>query len=140
LFFVFVFTVQVTIAEGKTLLIKLLASGPLDSELGMRTVFIELNGETRAVTVKDKSVKATQVTREKATKEPGSIGSPMSGVVVDISVKQGDAIKAGQTIAVMSAMKMEQNVSSPIGGVVKRVLVHTNESLSANDLIAEIST
>lgn len=130
---------QVTIAEGKTLLIKLLASGPIDPDMGLRTVFIELNGETRAVSVKDKSVKPSQVTREKATKEPSSIGSPMTGVVVEIAVKQGDAIKAGQTIAVMSAMKMEQSVSSPVGGVVKRVLVHTGDSLSANDLIAEIS-
>ncbi|KAK9894024.1 pyruvate carboxylase [Cystobasidium minutum MCA 4210] len=131
---------QVTIAEGKTLIIKLLATGPIDSDLGLRTVFIELNGETRAVAVKDKSVKPSQVTREKATKEPGSIGSPMTGVVVEIGVKQGDAIKAGQTIAVMSAMKMEQSVSSPVGGVVKRVLVHTGDSLSANDLIAEIGS
>lgn len=132
--------ISVTIAEGKTLIIKLLATGPIDTDLGLRTVFIELNGETRAVAVKDKSVKPSQVTREKATKEPGSIGSPMSGVVVEIAVKQGDAIKAGQTIAVMSAMKMEQSVSSPIGGTVKRILVHQNDALSANDLIAEIST
>lgn len=130
---------QVTIAEGKTLIIKLLATGPVDSDLGLRTVFIELNGETRAVAVKDKSVKPSAVTREKATKEPGSIGASMTGVIVSVDVKQGDAIKAGQTIAVMSAMKMEQSVSSPVGGVVKRVLVHTGDSISANDLIAEIS-
>jgi pyruvate carboxylase len=131
--------VQVTIAEGKTLLIKLLATGPIDPELGLKTVFLELNGETRAVQVNDKSVKASQVTREKATKEPGSIGSPMSGAVVQIAVKQGDAIKPGQVVAVMSAMKMEQNVSSPIGGTVKRILVHEGDAISSGDLIAEIS-
>merc|ERR1712093_55923 len=131
---------QVSIGEGKTLIIKLLATGPIDSDTGMRNVFLELNGETRAVSVKDNSAKVTAVTREKATKEAGSIGSPMSGAVVQVSVKQGDSIKAGQSIAVMSAMKMEQNVSSPVGGVVKRVLVHAGDSLSSNDLICEIGS
>ena len=68
---------QVTIAEGKTLIIKLLATGPVDAETGMRNVFLELNGETRAVSVKDNSAKVSTVTREKATKDPGSVGSPM---------------------------------------------------------------
>lgn len=130
---------QVSIGEGKTLIIKLLATGPVDSDTGTRNVFLELNGETRAVSVKDNSAAVSTVTREKASKEPGSIGAPMSGVVVEVSVKQGDSIKPGQTIAVMSAMKMESSVSSSVGGVVKRVLVHAGESVSGNDLIAEIS-
>jgi len=130
---------QVSIGPGKTLIIKLLATGPVDAETGMRNVFIELNGETRAVSVKDNSAKVTTVSREKATKEAGSVGSPMSGVVVEVAVKQGDHIKAGQTIAVMSAMKMEQSVTAPVGGAVKRVVVHSGDSLSSNDLICEIS-
>ncbi|CAD6571981.1 MAG: pyruvate carboxylase [Cyphobasidiales sp. Tagirdzhanova-0007] len=129
---------QVTIAEGKTLIIKLLATGPVDAETGMRNVFLELNGETRAVSVKDNSAKVSTVTREKATKDPGSVGSPMSGVVVEVAVKRGDHIKAGQTLAVMSAMKMEQSVTAPVGGTVTRVLVHANDSLASNDLICEI--
>ena len=68
---------QVSIGEGKTLIIKLLATGPVDAESGMRNVFLELNGETRAVSVKDNSAKVSTVAREKATKEPGSVGSPM---------------------------------------------------------------
>jgi len=130
--------IQVSIGEGKTLIIKLLATGPVDTDTGMRNVFLELNGETRAVPVKDNSAKVESITREKATKEPGSIGAPMSGVVVEVAVKQGDSIKAGQSLAVMSAMKMEQNVTSPVGGVIKRVSVHSGDSISGGDLICEI--
>ena len=61
-----------------------------------------------------------------------------SGVVVEVAVKRGDHIKAGQTLAVMSAMKMEQSVTAPVGGTVTRVLVHANDSLASNDLICEI--
>lgn len=68
---------QVSIGPGKTLIIRLLATGSVDAETGMRTVFLELNGETRAVSVKDNSAKVSTVQREKATKDAGSVGAPM---------------------------------------------------------------
>ncbi|EJT46240.1 hypothetical protein A1Q1_05197 [Trichosporon asahii var. asahii CBS 2479] len=129
----------IPIEQGKTLTVKLLAVGPLDTNKGTREVFWELNGETRAVVVTDKNAAVEVVTREKATSEPGSVGAPMGGVVVEVRVKEGQDVKAGDPIAVLSAMKMESVVSAPVSGKVARVLVAENDSLGSGDLMVEIT-
>ncbi|GAA6036934.1 hypothetical protein JCM8097_006362 [Rhodosporidiobolus ruineniae] len=128
----------VSIDQGKTLLIKLIAVSPVNATTGMREALFELNGEARLVQVEDRSAAVEVVRRERATKEPGSVGSPMSGVILEVRVKEGQEVKAGDPLATISAMKMESNVSSPVSGKVKRVVVSANDSLSQGDLIAEI--
>ncbi|ORX39241.1 carbamoyl-phosphate synthase L chain, ATP binding domain-domain-containing protein [Kockovaella imperatae] len=129
----------ISIEKGKTLTIKLLAVGPLNTEKGTRECFFELNGETRAVVIDDKNAAIEQVSREKATSDPGSVGSPMSGVVIDVRVKEGQDVKAGDPLCVLSAMKMESVVSSPVSGKVKRVLVKESDSIAQGDLTVEIT-
>ncbi|GJN91619.1 hypothetical protein Rhopal_004642-T1 [Rhodotorula paludigena] len=128
----------VEIDQGKTLLIKLVAVSPVNQVTGFREVLFELNGEARLVSVEDKSAAIETVRRERATKEPGSVGSPMSGVVVEVLAKEGHEVKAGDPLAVLSAMKMEQNVTAPVSGKVKRIVVAQGDSLSQGDLLLEI--
>jgi pyruvate carboxylase len=128
----------IAIEKGKTLTIKLLAIGPLNTEKGTRECFFELNGESRAVVIQDQNAAIEMVTREKASSDPGSVGSPMSGVVIDVRVKEGQEVKAGDPLCVLSAMKMESVVSSPVSGKVKRVLVKENDSIGQGDLTVEI--
>jgi hypothetical protein len=52
----------------------------------------------RAVPVEDKSAAVETVSREKATSDPGSVGAPMSGVVVEVRVKEGHEVKKGDII------------------------------------------
>lgn len=130
---------HISIERGKTLIIKLLAVGPIDDQKGTRDAWFEVNGEVRAVPVEDKSAAIETVSREKAKQgEPGSVGAPMSGVVVEVRVKEGSQVKKGDVICVQSAMKMESAVSAPVSGHVKRVLVHEGDSLSQGDLIVQI--
>ena len=131
--------IQVTVEDGKVLIIKLLSMSPLDEETGTREVFFELNAEPRAITVQDRSANVQTVQHEKATSEPGSVGSPLAGVVVEIRAKEGEAVKAGDALFVMSAMKMETVVSAPVDGKIKRVAVAANDSLSQGDLMCEIA-
>ncbi|GAA5994978.1 pyruvate carboxylase [Rhodotorula paludigena] len=128
----------VEIDQGKTLLIKLVAVSPVNQVTGFREVLFELNGEARLVSVEDESAAIETVRRERATKEPGSVGSPMSGVVVEVLAKEGHEVKAGDPLAVLSAMKMEQNVTAPVSGKVKRIVVAQGDSLSQGDLLLEI--
>lgn len=129
---------NVEIEKGKTLTIKLQAIGPLDTTKGTRECFFELNGESRSLIITDNNAAIEHVTREKATSDPGSVGSPMAGVVVDVRVKEGQEITAGTPLAVLSAMKMESVVSAPVSGKVARVLVVENDSLAQGDLVVEI--
>lgn len=131
--------VHVTLEEGKMLIVKLLAISPLDEETGTRDVFFELNGEPRNVTIRDRSANVQTVTREKASSEPGSVGSPLAGVVVEVRAKEGEAVKKGDPLFVMSAMKMETVVSAPTEGKIKRVTIAENDSLAQGDLMCEIA-
>lgn len=64
--------------------------------------------------IEDKSAATETVRREKATADPGSVGAPMSGVVVEVRVKEGQEVKKGDILCVQSAMKvMVSRVSFP---------------------------
>ncbi|CAO3642812.1 unnamed protein product [Cunninghamella blakesleeana] len=129
---------QVEIEEGKTLIIKLLAVGPINNT-GKRDVYFELNGEARVVGIADKNAAVEHITREKASStKPGDVGAPMSGVVVEVRAKVGSHLKAGDPVCVLSAMKMETIVSAPVSGVVEYVPIGEGDSLSAGDLVARI--
>ena len=98
---------HVELEKGKVLILKMLAIGPLSDATGSREVFYELNGEVRQVTVDDKNAAVENVSRPKADSNDSSqVGAPMSGVVVEIRVKDGHEVKKGDPIAVLSAMKM----------------------------------
>jgi 3-methylcrotonyl-CoA carboxylase alpha subunit len=57
-----------------------------------------------------------------STAAAGRLTAPMPGKVVSFAVKAGDAIKAGQTLAVMEAMKMEHTIAAPKDGTVTELL------------------
>jgi pyruvate carboxylase len=97
----------VEIEKGKILILRLLAVGPLSEQTGQREVFFEMNGEVRQVTVDDKHAAVENLSRPKADPNDGShVGAPMSGVVVEVRVKNDTDVKKGDPVAVLSAMKM----------------------------------
>lgn len=57
--------------------------------------------QVRAVSVEDKNSAVETISREKATNDPGSVGAPMSGVVVEVRVKEGQEIKKGDPLTGM---------------------------------------
>ncbi|KAF5383530.1 hypothetical protein D9615_003694 [Tricholomella constricta] len=129
---------HISIEKGKTLIIRLMAVGPVVEGRAQRDVWFEVNGEVRPVAVEDKNSAVETVSREKATSDPGSVGAPMSGVVVEVRVKEGQEIKKGDPLCVLSAMKMESAVTAPVSGHIKRVVVHEGDSINQGDLTVEI--
>lgn len=98
---------HVELEQGKTLILRLLAVGPLSEQTGQREVFFEMNGEVRQVTVDDHLAAVENLSRPKADPNDHShVGAPMSGVVVELRVKEGTEVKKGDPVAVLSAMKM----------------------------------
>lgn len=66
------------------------------------------------------------------------ISTPMPGKVVRIPVKEGDKVDKGDTVIVISAMKMESEYKSPVDGVVKRVYVQEGQTINGNQPLVEI--
>lgn len=63
---------------------------------------------------------------------------PLPGTVISINVKEGDTVAAGQTVAVLEAMKMENNIDAEKGGVVKQVVVAAGATVMEGDLLIVI--
>ena len=75
--------------------------------------------------------------RPKATRE-GDVTSSMPGSVVDIFVKAGDTIKAGDPVLVIEAMKMENEVPAPVSGTVKAVHVTKGDRVNPDEALVQI--
>jgi pyruvate carboxylase len=130
--------ISVDIERGKTLVIVLDAIGDRD-ETGHRTVYFHLNGQPRQVRVRDDAAVATVAVREKADPtDPGSVGAPMPGTVVDLRVAIGDTVEAGDPLCVLSAMKMETVVGSPAAGEVVEIAIAKDDTLAAGDLLVRL--
>ena len=67
------------------------------------------------------------------------IKTPLPGVVLDVFVKEGDAVKAGQKILLLEAMKMENNIEADKDGVVKAVRVKKGDSVQEGDVLMLIA-
>jgi len=75
--------------------------------------------------------------RPKATKD-SDVTSPMPGRIVTINVKEGDTVKAGDTVLTVEAMKMENPVHAPVSGVVKSVYVVQGDNVNPDECLVEI--
>ncbi len=117
----------------------------------MRNFLVNVNGTQYEVAVEEIDGKATQaakpvqaapvaapVAAAAAPAGANKVTAPMPGTILGVNVKNGDAVKAGQTIFVLEAMKMESDIVAPADGTVRTVSVAKGESVSAGDLLCSI--
>jgi pyruvate carboxylase subunit B len=78
-----------------------------------------------------------QSQRPRATK-PGHVTTSMPGVVVDVLVSEGDAVKAGDALIVIEAMKMETEIQAPVNGTVRAIHIAKGESVNPDETLIEI--
>ena len=95
-------------------------------------VEVTLHGVRLPVEVRHPLEKMVQATRRSAGGGEGeTVAAPMPGLVVALRVKPGDTVAAGQPVAVIEAMKMQNALSAKHGGVVTAVLVRERDAVSA---------
>ena len=63
----------------------------------------------------------------------------MQGMVIKLNVEVGDQVKAGDTICVIEAMKMENDIQSEVDGVVEEIFVEPGDALSIDDCLMVIN-
>jgi pyruvate carboxylase subunit B len=76
--------------------------------------------------------------QRKQASAPGDVSTTMPGNVVDVLVAVGDAVKAGQTVLVSEAMKMETEIQAPIAGTVKAIHVGKGDRVNPGEVLIEI--
>ncbi len=114
------------VVNGEHYEIKVEGSGERTDEV--RPFFIRVDGELKEVFVEsiDTSLESKIHREQKAgalpqATAPGHAKSPMPGTLTKLKVQVGDKVKLGDTLAIVEAMKMENEVLAPIDGVVKEI-------------------
>jgi len=99
-----------------------------------------LKGELYSVNVQDERAYRLAKARGTAAEASGeaAVKSPMPGLIVAVSVEQGQTVKKGEQIIILESMKMENELRSPRNGVVLRVLVEQGESVEKDQVLVTI--
>jgi len=123
------------IEPGKRLIVKFITVGDAHAD-GQRTVFFELNGQPRDVTLVDKSLEPDSPANVKADPaNPSHIAASMPGMVVTVAVRPGDTVTKGQKLLSLEAMKMETNIYADRAGKVGQVLVKPRVQVATGELL-----
>ena len=128
----------ITIARGKSIIIRLQSVGPVNDE-GMRTVFFTLNGQTRNLEVRDRHVEVKTVHNQKADRaDPQQLGAPLQGLLSKVLVEPGQQVAKNTPLFVIEAMKMETTITAPADLTVARVVLEGGARVQADDLVLTV--
>lgn len=134
-------TAEISIEEGKTLIVTLIEIGKLLDD-GTRNLTFEINGSRRTVNIKDKTVKDFENDKdEKIYADPKNekeIGSSIPGKIVKVLVSEGDSVKKGDKLFIAEAMKMETNIVANVDGKINNVFVREGDMVESGELLASV--
>ena len=85
------------------------------------------------------SAPAPAAAAPKAPAGANSITAPLPGTITKILVQVGQQVKAGETVLVMEAMKMENNITAEFDGTVKAILVQQGAQVQSGDALVEMA-
>jgi len=63
---------------------------------------------------------------------------PISGKIISVDCKVGDAVKEGDTLCVIESMKMENPILAPVAGTIQKIEVSAGQTVREGDLVAII--
>lgn len=134
-------TSEVEIAEGKTLIVKLVRIGDLKN--GKRSLLFEVNGNTREIEIVDKANQMKNLEQNVEismanAEDVYEIGASIPGTIYKLLVKEGDLVQEGDSIAIIEAMKMETNVVSSVDGKVEKIYVKEGEQVKSGQLVVKL--
>ena len=123
-------------------------------ETERNTARVELNGKSYTVQVeKEEAIVSPKIAAVKpsstggefvdAPEQPitgnaGSIKSPLPGSVAKIKVAEGQAVKAGEVLMTIEAMKMENEIMAPASGTVKKIYVTEGKAVQQGEALVDL--
>ena len=112
----------------------------MEGDIGIPTQYnVEVDGDIFEVKIMPTGFMEIGEADQKPMGEvEGGVYSSMQGMVIKLNVNVGDQISVGSTIAVIEAMKMENDIQSEIEGTVEEIFVEPGDAVSAGDLLMVI--
>lgn len=104
------------------------------------TVDQEIKQQKKAPVVASRPVAQAGPAAQKASAPAAGakVSTPLPGTILDVFVNVGDTVKAGQTVVLLEAMKMENNIEADTDGTVKEVKVRKGDSVLEGDVLVVI--
>jgi pyruvate carboxylase subunit B len=121
------------------------AAAPVEtgSNLAPSEFMINVHGEAFHVKVggkghKSEAKKTSGSSKRPKAEAPGDITTAMPGSVVKMKVQKGDAVKEGDTILIVEAMKMENEIHTPVAGTVEEIYVAEGDVVNPDEVLVRI--
>lgn len=116
----------------------------------MKAYKVNVNGNVYEITLEviDKSEIKTPETKTESAPAPVAapaaegaekISAPMPGTILKVAVQNGQAVKKGDILFILEAMKMENEILAPKDGTVSSVSVNGGQSVEAGDLLCALA-
>ena len=99
----------------------------------------EKEGKIETEAPKSKEVKEENPPKLAASEGTAKVEAPMQGLVVSIDVSSGQKVKAGETLIVLEAMKMENPIVAPVDGTVAGIHVSKGDTVETGALLVSLS-
>ncbi|GAB2952144.1 pyruvate carboxylase [Hymenobacter coalescens] len=129
----------IDIARGKSIIVRLQSVGQVNDD-GMRTIFFTLNGQTRNLEIRDRSVEVKTISNPKADKNNAQqIGAPLQGLLSRVLVESGQKVKRNTPLFIIEAMKMETTITAPADALVQAVNLSEGTLVNADDLVLTLN-
>jgi len=104
------------------------------------TYYVIIQGDRYAVEVEDARLKQLKAMsrQEHAVHGTATVIAPMPGLVVRVMVEAGEEVMEGQGVAILEAMKMENEIRSPRAGIIQSVLVSGGKTVNQGDALVVV--
>jgi acetyl/propionyl-CoA carboxylase alpha subunit len=100
--------------------------------------YIYLDGELYIVHKPGDKERCIDREEDRSQKEKSLITAPMPGKVIKINVAEKEAVRKNQTLAIVEAMKMENEIKSPVEGYVKKIFVSAGDMVDSEKPLIEL--
>ena len=116
---------------------------PITAQVWKKNLSFSLCWGAVVAPVKVRTARAAELMERMPKKQPPDLSkklvSPMPGLIVSIPVSEGENVKAGQTLAVIDAMKMENILRAERDSKISKVFFKDGDNIAVDDIIIEFT-